>query len=277
MFNAVARDGASLAERAEREDELGARNAVDRHWSVALMGENDAAEQLLESRQRRIVQHDFQRAGLQGFIAHGNHALAKAKASIAFDILRLIGGRCFGDAGDAVARQSARRILQRGIPVRYGWQAFAQPAVAPEQPPVRIAQAQQFEAAGVDEPHLAGAMLDAHRAIALQCVDRAAFQPPRYGFVIANAADPALAGCTRQSQRQLFSIANIRRPAAHGTIRRGKRRQVDVVVVQTRQQCAALGVQSCFATRKVQAHARFRRSSLVDSAHPRQWPPPLRH
>ena len=95
---------------------------------------------------------------------------------------------------------------------------------------------------GVQEPHLPGAVLDAHGAVAAEAVQRLPRDHAGDRLVVADAAHPAAAGCGRERRAEFVGVIDLRRPAAHGSGSRSECEQVDVVVVEARNDRTAFGI-----------------------------------
>ena len=124
-----------------------------------------------------------------------------------------------------------------------------QPLVLAEQAAIEVRiESQNARCGGVQEPHLAGAMLYSDRTLRCDRVERAAVQHAGDGFVIADAANPLAAGGARKRNGKRVTIADLRRTAVDGSARGGEGEQVDVMIMQTGKQSPSPRLDDFFAT-----------------------------
>jgi hypothetical protein len=202
-----------------------------------------------------------------------------------------------GDAGDAVAGQAAADGRQVGR--RRRGQAVAQPAVEPLEAPGRAAavvaldagvggigrhgrvgavtvagQADMRQRPGVQHPPAAGAVLHPHRPVDDQRVEPPAVERPGDRLVVADRPQP-LARVERgvglvERGGELVGVVDDGRADPRSALDRSQRHEVDVVVVEARQQGAPGAVDHLLAGARRQRTADRQdhtvRRSYVDEA-----------
>ena len=217
MFDAILAPRPHRFKGRQREHELGAGDAMHRHRPPHVMHRCDALPQLVEGRQRHLVQHDLVRAVAERLVAHEREALHHAKPAQRRGGLGAVVGRRVGHAGDATARE----LMRRAGNVRARAGPTAQGGIGAEHPPIRCGvQSHRASRGGIEEPHLAGAMLHPHRPIWEQRVEACAIQPARHGLVIADATHPAIARRTVERRAEFIQGGHFRRPARRRAQRR---------------------------------------------------------
>ena len=236
MLDAVLAPRPHRFEGRQREYKFGAGDAMHRHRPAAVMHPCDALPQRVEGRQRHLVQHDLVRAVAERLVPHERDALHHAKLPQRRCRLGAVVGCRVRHAGDATAREFTRRAGD----FRAGAGPTAQGGIGAEHAPVRCGvQADRANRGGIEEPHLAGAVLHPHRPIWKQRVEACAIQPARHGLVIADATHPAITRRTLERRAEFIQSGHFRRPARRRAQRRAQGEAVQMVIVQPRQQHAA--------------------------------------
>ena len=112
-------------------------------------------------------------------------------------------------------------------------------------------------------------MLDAQRTRGAVCIQPVPVERARDDIVIRHATNPrlwvALRRGLRERRLQLHGVANLRWSAAHRVARRSEGSQVQVMIVQTRQQHAALGLYADFIVAQWQPLPDLRDTTGLDA------------
>jgi hypothetical protein len=107
-----------------------------------------------------------------------------------------------------------------------------------------VVEAQSVDSGRVQDPHCAAPVLNANRTIGNQVVEPLPVKLARHRLVIADAADP-FSGATvaRKGLTQRPLVPNLRRTTADGSVRGGLCEQMDMMILEARQQRTASRVQ----------------------------------
>ncbi len=122
---------------------------------------------------------------------------------------------------------------------------------------------------GVEEPHRSAAVLDADRPAGVELIEGGGIEKSGNGLHIADAADPAGGvGGAVQGGAEIAGAGHLGWTTLYRRRGRSQRVEVDVMVVETRDECTAVGVDDvesrCRVAREVHAN---RGDHAVDHGH----------
>ncbi len=272
VLDAIARARTRGRERADRQDQLASRHAVERDRSSGVARGPDRDHQSIESGELALVENELQRAAFDGRVRRGREIRVAHHDEPLPELAGLDGARegskrlggvrrgRVGQPGDAACREAptdSRKARPTRIP-----ELLAKPVVEPEEPsrrpPRRIAfdpgwtrvafESEPLDAERVDDPERARALLNPQRAIRHPPIEPIAIEIPTDRLVVADAANPRVVpGDGRAAQRapQRVEVGHLGWTAANRGVGRGEREEMQMVVVQTREQRATRCIERC--------------------------------
>jgi hypothetical protein len=188
------------------------------------------------------MQYDLARAHVETIIAHDHHGLRQGIAQKA-GFGGTVGYRRIGNTGDAIAGQQLadwRHIDPIELP------RCSQPGVTVPEVPAGVGQAGPVATHSVEHPELAAAMLDTDRAVIHHRVKETPVEGTGDRLVIPDTPQPACGpdqgGGPAQHGGKGGLVTNRRRPAPHRLAGGGDGKQMNVMIVKSRQEGPAIGV-----------------------------------
>ena len=218
-------------------------DAVHRHRLTGVVPQGDPSDQRVQ----------VELVVVQDHLARGQEVRSRPELTAAVGhhqrdhVVGVEIGGGVGDAGDAGRGDAAAQLGQVGLAPS---QRLRPAAVGAAQPPVGVfGQADPAQRGGVEDPQRAAAVLNAHRNVRHDGVQRGPVQVAGHRLVIADGADPAVRtrGGVRKYLRQFVFGAHAGWSDAERVQRGGRRADMHMMVVQSGQHGAAARVEQSLA------------------------------